>query len=78
MDITSELTITGAGADVTVIDGNSLDRVFHLRGNAANLTLTDLTVTGGSINNNGGGIYVDDPSAQLTASACNHNRKHRR
>ncbi|MGD9363537.1 MAG: DUF4347 domain-containing protein, partial [Desulfobacterales bacterium] len=68
LDITCDLTITGAGADVTIIDGNSLDRVFHLKGNAANLTLTDLTVTGGSINNKGGGIYVDDDMARLTAT----------
>ena len=68
LDITSDLTITGAGADVTVIDGNSLDRVFHLTGSNANLTLTDLTVQGGSISNKGGGIFVDDPSAQLTAT----------
>jgi hypothetical protein len=68
LDITGRLTITGAGASATVIDGNSLDRVFHLKGAAANLTLTDLTVQGGRISGNGGGIYVEDHNAQLTAS----------
>jgi CSLREA domain-containing protein len=31
LDITDDLTIQGAGADTTIIDGNWLDRVFDLR-----------------------------------------------
>ena len=72
LDITADITITGVNATSTIIDasgfGATPDRVFHLKGHAANLTLTDLTVQGGSINDNGGGIYVDDASAQLTAT----------
>ena len=48
LEITSELTITGADAGTTIIDGNDADRVFHLIGDAANLTLNDLTVQGGN------------------------------
>src|SRR5438874_2252898 len=29
-DITNDLTINGAGASTTIIDGNNLDRVFHV------------------------------------------------
>jgi hypothetical protein len=68
LEITSQVTITGAGAGTTIIDGDFADRVFHLSNNAANLTLTDLTVQNGSINNKGGGIYVDHNLAVLTAS----------
>jgi len=68
LDVIGELTITGAGADVTIIDGNSLDRVFHLKDNAADLTLTDLTVRGGSTDHKGGGIWVEHSLARLTAT----------
>ena len=68
LNITSEVTITGAGAGTTVIDGNAADRVFNLQSSAANLTLTDLTVQNGSNNGNGGGILVDNSAAQLTAT----------
>ena len=30
LDITDDLTITGAGSGLTIIDGNSLDRVFDV------------------------------------------------
>ena len=32
LDITQNLTITGAGAATTIIDGNQLDRVFQNHG----------------------------------------------
>ncbi|MDJ0785080.1 MAG: DUF4347 domain-containing protein, partial [Desulfosarcinaceae bacterium] len=68
LDITDALTITGADASTTIIDANGLDRVFHLNASAANLTLTDLTIQGGDTTAEGGGIYVEDGSAQLIAS----------
>ena len=68
LDITSEVTITGAGAGTTIIDGNAADRVFNLPNSASNLTLTDLTVQNGSNNGNGGGILVNNSAAQLTAT----------
>jgi CSLREA domain-containing protein len=45
LDITDDLTITGAGATTTVIDGNGLDRVFDVRG--ANVTFENVTIRGG-------------------------------
>ena len=68
LEITSEVAITGAGAGTTFIDGNGDSRVFHLTSNTANLTLTDLTVQGGDTTGSGGGIFVHDVSAQLTAT----------
>lgn len=57
------LTITGAGKDVTFIDANGLDRVFELLG-GANLTLENLTITGGFVDEtNGGGIFHNGGTA---------------
>lgn len=47
IDVFGDLTIVGEGADVTFIDGNQLDRVFHVHPGAT-LTLSDLTITGGN------------------------------
>src|SRR5215207_841509 len=41
LDITGQVTITGAGAGATVIDANGLDRAFHV---FASLDLSDLTI----------------------------------
>ena len=68
LNITSEVTITGAGAGTTIIDGNDAYRVFMLSNSAANLTLTDLTVQNGSDSSNGGGILVNNSAAQLSAT----------
>ncbi len=51
------VTIVGAGAGTTTIDGNGIDRVFHVIGGT--LELRDLTVTGGNITGDGGAIYND-------------------
>jgi hypothetical protein len=60
LDITDALTITGAGATSTIVDGNALDRVFHVLP-GVNAILTDLTIRGGvtAANQLGGGVYVD-------------------
>ena len=62
-DILGALTIVGAGASKTIIDGNGLDRVFHIErgalpcvplslcpasvGRSGMVTLSDMTITGG-------------------------------
>jgi len=60
LDITDgELTITGAGTDSTIIDGNSIDRVFQML--TTGVVIQDLTIRGGLGENNigrGGGIYI--------------------
>jgi len=56
LDITANLTITGAGADVTVVDGNGItDRVFHTL--AGQITLSGVTMQDGHVPGDGGGLY---------------------
>jgi uncharacterized repeat protein (TIGR01451 family)/CSLREA domain-containing protein len=64
LDITGDVTITGAGAGVTTVDagGDSgiLDRVFDVR-LSANATMSGMTITGGRAptSANGGGVNSD-------------------
>lgn len=59
LDITGDLTIIGAGAHLTRVNGNNLDRVFDVRSPAV-VTLRELTVTGGNPGSSaGGGIIVN-------------------
>jgi CSLREA domain-containing protein len=56
LDITEELTIHGAGKLNTIIDGNGLDRVFHILGSTH---ILDVTISGGDAGTDqGGGIRV--------------------
>jgi Zn-dependent metalloprotease len=59
LDITSDLTITGTGANTTIIDGNGSvlqDRVFDIK-DAYTVNFSDLTIRGGNSQaSNGGGI----------------------
>ncbi len=57
LDITDDVIINGNAAAATIIDGNSLDRVFDIIG--ADVTMTNVTVQGGDVTGNGGGIDVD-------------------
>jgi hypothetical protein len=54
LDITDDLTLNGAGAASTIIDGNALDRVFDFI--AGTSELSGVTVRNGNTNSNGGGI----------------------
>jgi hypothetical protein len=62
LDITSNLTITGAGAGKTTIDGNNLDRVFQvLRGKVSISGVTiehGLADEGGGLLNSGGQVSL--------------------
>jgi len=62
LDITDDVTITGAGEDTTIIDGGGIDRVFHvLKGSTVEITGMMIengnAVGGGGIHNRGGGIH---------------------
>jgi hypothetical protein len=46
LDITDDLTITGAGEAVTIIDGNHIDRVFDVH-SPAHVMFSGLTITNG-------------------------------
>lgn len=72
LDITDDVIINGNAAAATVIDGNSLDRVFDIIG--ADVTMTNVTVEGGDVTGNGGGIDVDATgSLTLTHSTVSSN-----
>ena len=57
LDVTDDVIINGSAAAATVIDGNSLDRVFDIIG--ADVTMTNVTVEGGNVTSDGAGIAVD-------------------
>lgn len=57
LDITKNLTITGANRATTIINGNEIDRVFHILGRAT-VNISGVTIKKGHINNSvGGGMY---------------------
>jgi CSLREA domain-containing protein len=56
LDISSDLTIDGAGQGDTEIDGNGIDRVLHIL--SGTVTLSDLTIANGDAGaENGGGVF---------------------
>ena len=65
LDITDGIIINGNAAAATVIDGNSIDRVFDILG--ASATFTNLTIRSGNVTGDGGGIALD-ATASLTMS----------
>ena len=74
VDSSGEITITGAGADTTIIDGNQQDRVFHILN--GKVSILGVTIQNGRTvppsefwvhNRDGGGIYN---SAILTLNDC--------
>lgn len=66
LDITEDLTLTGAGAATTIIDANDLDRVVHV--SSGTVSITDVTMRDGSVSSpdNGGGILNTFASLTLT------------
>src|SRR6202035_878193 len=52
------LTIVGAGARHTIVDGNHLDRIFSI-GNTATVTIRDTTLTGGDSTGRGTSKEID-------------------
>jgi hypothetical protein len=77
LDITDDLTIRGAGAQATIVDGGALDRVFQVLPPqpqcggtgvvSPNVTIRGLTIRNGNVavtNDSGGGIANSIPGAQ--------------
>ena len=63
-DITEDLAINGAGSAITIIDGNNLDRIFHIHSGA--VTVSGVTIRGGNPGTGddaGGGIRVSSTTA---------------
>jgi len=72
LDITDHLTITGAGARTTIIDGNDLDRVFQVLG-VVTTSFSGLTVTDGHSSCSGGGISFNLGTYSLNEMAITNN-----
>ena len=66
LDLTYNVTIRGAGADVTTIDAAALDRIFHIL-SGVTVELQDVTLTGGDPQAEGGGILNE---GTLTLTRC--------
>ncbi len=58
LDVYGELTISGGGAEKTIVDGGGLDRVFAVQV-SARVTISDITIRNGQAlpGNDGGGIW---------------------
>lgn len=67
LDILDDLTLIGAGADLTRIDGNAIDRVFAIHAPAA-VVLDKLAVENGRADHGGG--LLNGPGASLTLKDC--------
>jgi CSLREA domain-containing protein len=55
-DIRKSVSIVGAGAGSTIIDGGGLDQVFHITG-AYTVSISGVTITGATVPGAGGPIY---------------------
>ena len=78
LDITEDLQIEGLNSGAT-IDGNSIDRVFHVL-NGAHLQAKNLTITGGTTlgvpDSGGGGIMNEAGTLTLTDCTVTGNSTH--
>lgn len=68
LDITANVTINGAGASTTVIDGNQSDRVFQVFAGFT-VSFNNLTIQNGAATSAGGGLFVA-ASAIVTLTGC--------
>ncbi|MBF0170503.1 MAG: hypothetical protein HQK87_05365, partial [Nitrospinae bacterium] len=56
LDLLASVTLTGAGASTTFIDGGAIDRVMHVAVGVT-VSISDVTIQNGSSPGDGGGIY---------------------
>jgi len=81
LDITSPLTITGAGSATTIVQANAAtqtanERVFHILAGGTLVTISDVTIQNGVFRfvgalpnpQGGGGVRVEGSTANLTLS----------
>lgn len=64
LDITEGLAIIGASVNATFINGGGLDRVLHVRPGVG-VTISDVTITNGSVPDFGGGLYNENGTVTL-------------
>ncbi len=74
LDILDDVTIQGAGAESTIVDGNSLDRVLHVH-LGRTVQIDDLTVAHGYVEGyqNGGGVANYGGTLTLNNVVLRHN-----
>src|SRR5262249_51855606 len=70
LQINHNVTINGPGAGSLAVNGNGTDRVFEIF--AANVTISDLTITNGHAAGSGGGIYSEGTLAVTNSSISNN------
>jgi CSLREA domain-containing protein len=78
LDITKSVTITGAGAGQTIIDGNSLDRVLDIRTVGIVVQISGVTIRNGAAEessgfDNGGGIRILAGQVSISGSVITQN-----
>jgi CSLREA domain-containing protein len=74
LDVYGELTITGGGADRTIVDGGGINRVFAMQV-ASRVTLSDLTVRNGrALSGEEGGGIVNHGNLILDNVTVTNNR----
>jgi CSLREA domain-containing protein len=66
LDISFDLKIEGAGRHNTTINANGIDRVFHIL--SGEVEISKVTITGGSIDNDAGGIGIQGGNVLLIDS----------
>lgn len=78
LDIHQDMTITGAGADQTILDGNQLDRVLHIPDSATRVSVSSLSIQNGRAQIMGstveGGGISNSGTLTLTDTIVAHNR----
>ncbi len=77
LDIRASMTINGAGAGSTIIDGNNNDRVFHIDPTGIGgltVNISGVTIQNGAATFHGGGIYNDSSTVNVTDSTLSGNQ----
>jgi CSLREA domain-containing protein len=74
LDVTDDLILAGAGATSTTLTQTTADRVLHVVSSQVNLTLRDLTVSGGSGVDDGGAIYMPSGRLEIDRATLSNNR----
>ncbi len=72
LDLTGDVEVRGAGADLTRVDAGGIDRVFHVAGGVI-ATIADLEARGGDAGSGNGGGIRNDGDLTLSGAAVSGN-----
>ena len=75
LDLTDGVTIVGAGAGSTIIDGNGADRIFETVGTLT-ASISDLTITNGTAYVNASAVYLGANTTTTLDSVVVGNSQH--